>query len=91
MYWFGPNCATWPRILTENPYRSPHVGPRFGPTLSIFVEQNLREGHPVQTIARLPVHPCIVVQGQGWLKNHHGIAEKELHPSPSKRQVRVWR
>jgi hypothetical protein len=29
----GPNCQTWPRLLTENPYQSPELGPRFGPTL----------------------------------------------------------
>ena len=33
----GPNCAVWPGILTENPYQSPELGPRFGPTLCDFV------------------------------------------------------
>jgi hypothetical protein len=26
-------CATSPRVLTENPYESPELSPRFGPTL----------------------------------------------------------
>ena len=29
----GPNCANWPSVLTENPYRRPELGPRFGPAL----------------------------------------------------------
>jgi hypothetical protein len=29
----GPNCATWPSILTENPYQSPELGQRCGPIL----------------------------------------------------------
>ena len=29
----GPNCATWPSVLTENPYQRPKRGRRFGPTL----------------------------------------------------------
>jgi hypothetical protein len=29
----GPNCATWPSVLTWNLYQRPGPGPRFGPTL----------------------------------------------------------
>ena len=31
----GQNCATWPSVLNENPYRKHelHLGPQFGPTL----------------------------------------------------------
>ena len=29
----GPNRATWPSVLTENPYQRPELGPRLGPTL----------------------------------------------------------
>ena len=33
-YRFGPTVASWPKILTANPYRErPQVGPTFGPTL----------------------------------------------------------
>ena len=35
----GPNYATWARVLADNPYQKPALGPRFGPTLCNFVGQ----------------------------------------------------
>jgi hypothetical protein len=32
-YRVGPNVSGWPKILAENPYQRPQVGPTFGPTL----------------------------------------------------------
>ena len=32
-YRCGPTVASWPKILTANPYERPQVGPTFGPTL----------------------------------------------------------
>ena len=37
----GPNRATWPSILTENPYERAELGPRFGPTLCEFCSEGL--------------------------------------------------
>ena len=28
----GPECATWPSLLSENSYGRPALGPQFGPT-----------------------------------------------------------
>jgi hypothetical protein len=53
----GPNCATLPSVLTENPYQRPERGPRVGPTLRDVCA-------PVGALARLRLERVYLWRGE---------------------------
>ncbi len=42
-------------------------------TLFDYELENLLQGHPATAILRIPEHPCINVQGNATISDHHGI------------------
>ena len=73
----GPNCATWPSVLTEHPYQRPELAPRFSPILHELCWRGQCGGAARSTSAVLLQTPAAIRDRAGRAGCANGTARSQ--------------